>query len=317
MNNQNLMMARDKAQQGQLPEYVKKPVDAAVIGMSPRNDRTSMVRRDVAAGGMQPREKMIINPGDAQAAEAPAPVKQVSGMKPVQPAKVGATKDELAARTGMLKDRAAAAVKDAGAKAGMQQAGRPPSQAPSQAPAKPAAKPQQAAQPAPQLRVTVPKAIRQADTPDGLCQAYIKAFKDSLGLDLSPAIVFENMRRMCEPDVKDPTKTLFFLENTYRVSTILYLAGNLPILVVTSILAEKNRKNILKYVTLEVENGSKPYDQLRELRVKRWARKYENMSVNDAMTVTPGATMLTPELAFEAKAAFLGMGTKLKSSTMR
>lgn len=149
-------------------------------------------------------------------------------------------------------------------------------------------------------------------SPDRLCQMYAGMFRDTLGLDISTAICFENMRRMCEIDVKDPKGTLFFLENTYRVSTLIYLASNLPILFVTSVLAEKNRKNILKYVTIEVENGSKPYAELLDLRRRRWMRKFENMAVNDAMTVTPGATMLTPELSARLSSELSGVSAKLR-----
>ena len=149
-------------------------------------------------------------------------------------------------------------------------------------------------------------------TPDALAQEYIGLFKETLGLDLSTAICFENMRRICEVDTRDPCGTLYFLENTYRLSTLLYLAGNLPIVFVTSVLAEKNRKNILKYVTIEVENGSKPYDELLELRRRRWVRKYEDMAVNDAMTVTPGATSVTPELAARMSGMLSDVSRKLK-----
>lgn len=179
---------------------------------------------------------------------------------------------------------------------------------------KPAAQPakQQTAKPAVQVAPKTVAPVRHKLSPDQLCQEYIKFFKDSLGLDLSTAICFENMRRMCEIDVKDPAGTLYFLENTYRVSTLTYLASNLPVLFVTSVLAEKNRKNILKYVTIEVENGSKPYADVLDLRRRRWMRKFENMAVNDAMTVTPGATMLTPELASRLKSMAADISGKLR-----
>ena len=172
---------------------------------------------------------------------------------------------------------------------------------PKQVPAKPQQPAKPKAAPPPQAKgavapAAIPK-ISYSMTPDQLCQEYIKLFRDTLGLELSTAICYENMRKLCEIDTKDPTGTLYFLENTYRVSTLIYLAGNLPITFVASVLAEKNRKNILKYVTIEVENGHKPYADVLDLRVRRWARKYDGMAVNDAMTVTPGATSLTPDLA--------------------
>lgn len=212
-----------------------------------------------------------------------------------------------------------AAPPDHSGNAGNVQAAQQPAQAAKPAPA---AQPKQTA-PAPQAKPAakpVPAAVAPQKarpvshrmTPDQLCQEYIKFFKDSLGLDLSTAICFENMRRMCEIDVKDPAGTLYFLENTYRVSTLTYLASNLPVLFVTSVLAEKNRKNILKYVTIEVENGSKPYADVLELRRRRWMRKFENMAVNDAMTVTPGATMLSPELASKLKAMAVDISGKLR-----
>lgn len=185
------------------------------------------------------------------------------------------------------------------------------------APAKPVQKPdapvkQPVKQPAAKPATTAAKPIPIKSSPDALCQMYSKMFKDTLGLDLSMSICYENMRRICEVDVKDPGGTLYFLENTYRVSTLIYLAGNLPILFVASILAEKNRKNILKYVTIEVENGSKPYADLLELRRRRWSRKFEDMAVNDAMTVTPGATSLSAELGSELRSMLAGTAAKLR-----
>lgn len=316
MNNQNLMMQR-KAGDG-VPEYEKKDGPQELM---PAHNNTvmQMVRRSSAAagpGGVPVQEKKVMAVPDGTEAAAPektipgtpAPAVAAAKAPAAKPAGgVGVSKDELAARTAAMKERAAAATKTAVAGASSQ--GKPPAQPA----AKPAAKPGQPAQAQMSVpRVAAPSAIGMSMGPDELAQAYIKMFKDTMGVDLSPSIVFENMRRLCEPDVKDPLKTLYFLENTYRVSTLLYLAGNLPILVVTSILAEKNRKNILKYVTIEVENGTKPYDQLRDIRIKRWARKYENMAVNDAMTVTPGATMLTPELANAMLYEFGAISSKLK-----
>lgn len=147
---------------------------------------------------------------------------------------------------------------------------------------------------------------------DDLVKRYIDVFKEHFGLDLSSSICFENMRKLCEVNTKDPDKTLYFLENTYRLSTLLYLTSNLPILIVTSIIAEKNRKNILKYVTIEVENGAKEYDDVKALRVKRWSNKYANMKVNDAMTITPGVTTITSELAVLMQKQFDDICLKLK-----
>ena len=147
---------------------------------------------------------------------------------------------------------------------------------------------------------------------DDLVKRYIDVFKEHFGLDLSSSICFENMRKLCEVNTKDPDKTLYFLENTYRLSTLLYLTSNLPILIVTSIIAEKNRKNILKYVTIEVENGAKEYDDVKALRVKRWSNKYTNMKVNDAMTITPGVTTITSELAVLMQKQFDDICLKLK-----
>lgn len=193
-------------------------------------------------------------------------------------------------------------------------AARPVAQPPAQPPAQAAPKPQGQAKPAGVAKppqIVIPRIVYKM-TPDDLCQQYIQLFRSTLGLDLSTAICYENMRKLCEIDTKDPTGTLYFLENTYRVSTLLYLAGNLPIMFVASVLAEKNRKNILKYVTIEVENGHKPYADVLDLRVKRWARKYEGMAVNDAMTVTPGATMLSPELSERMAGMLKDVSAKLR-----
>lgn len=171
-----------------------------------------------------------------------------------------------------------------------------------------------------QVQKTIPQAtvqiqavnIKSIVSLDDLVKRYIDVFKEHFGLDLSSSICFENMRKLCEVNTKDPDKTLYFLENTYRLSTLLYLTSNLPILIVTSIIAEKNRKNILKYVTIEVENGAKEYDDVKALRVKRWSNKYTNMKVNDAMTITPGVTTITSELAVLMQKQFDDICLKLK-----
>lgn len=315
MNNQNLMMQK-KPGQG-LPEYEEKPAAGGFVPV--HNNGMGMIRRDAVVPGpggtqavLEPEEKTIGSGAPDGAQEQAAPEKQIAGAapqakppagKPPAQPRVGASKDELAAKTAAIKEKAAAASRQASAGAGT----KPPQ------PSGPAPGRQTAgAKPAPGPAASVPASIKSGAGPDEMAQAYIRMFKSSLGLDLSPAIVFENMRKICEPDVRDPLKTLYFLENTYRVSTLLYLASNLPILVVTSILAEKNRKNILKYVTIEVENGNKPYDQLRELRMKRWVRKFENMAVNDAMTVTPGVSVPTKELADAMAYEFGSVSSKLK-----
>lgn len=171
-----------------------------------------------------------------------------------------------------------------------------------------------------QVQKTTPQAtvqiqavnIKSIVSLDDLVKRYVDVFKEHFGLDLSSSICFENMRKLCEVNTKDPDKTLYFLENTYRLSTLLYLTSNLPILIVTSIIAEKNRKNILKYVTIEVENGAKEYDDVKALRVKRWSNKYANMKVNDAMTITPGVTTITSELAVLMQKQFDDICLKLK-----
>ena len=154
--------------------------------------------------------------------------------------------------------------------------------------------------------------IKSSLKPDELVKGYIELFKKHFDLELSSSICYENMRKICEINTKEADKTLYFMENTYRLSTLLYLSGNLPIVIIATILAEKNRKNVLNYVTKEVENAAKPYDEVRDLRVKRYMRKYEEMNVNDAITVTPGVTILSSELSAAIQAQFDDISTKMK-----
>lgn len=172
-------------------------------------------------------------------------------------------------------------------------------------------KPKQAAQPNKPI-VQVPSIIKTNTSPDALAKAYVDMFKEHFDMDLSMALCYDNMRRFCETDAKHPDTTLYFLENTYRLSTLLYLSGNLPIMIIATILADKNRKNVLKYVTTEVENGAKPYSDLKTLRINRYARKCENMNINDAITVTPGATLLTSELIDAIQARFDDICLRMK-----
>lgn len=154
--------------------------------------------------------------------------------------------------------------------------------------------------------------IKTTISPETLAKAYVDLFKEHLGLELSVMLCYENMRKLCEPNIKDPLNTVYFIENTYRLSTLLYLTGNFPIVVMATILAEKNRKNVLKYVTTEVENGAKSFDVIRDLRFSRYKRKYENMNANDSITITPGVTMFTSELINMIKTRFNDICIKAK-----
>lgn len=318
MNNQSLMMIKKPAATG-VDEYVDPNAGEQAQDFAAFQSGTALLPRNFGLRGGQSQDGQEAAPekeipgtpgmaapvrptgGKAVPPAAAQPVRQTQAPPPARQAAPADQADAAKAKISAIRDKAAQAVSQATDAVGQARA------------QKPAAQPaQQKAAPAAQAAKPTPKPIRNTNTPDGLCQIYMKAFKDTLGLDLSSAIVFDNMRRICEADVKDPQKTLFFLENTYRVSTLLYLSANLPILVVTSILAEKNRKNILKYVTTEVENGAKPYDELLALRVRRWGRKYENMAVNDAMTVTPGATKLSPSIVTECQFRLLAVSQKLK-----
>lgn len=154
--------------------------------------------------------------------------------------------------------------------------------------------------------------MRSVQSIETLVEEYIKLFDKHFGIKLSSAICFENMRKLVDIDVKTPDKSLYFLENTYRISSLLYLTEHLPIIVVASVLAEKNRKNILNYVITEVETSSKRYDDVVELRKKRWKEKYNNMALNDTMTVTPGVTFISNELVELMRKNFDNMCNNLR-----
>lgn len=281
MNIENGLLSRSSG------EVVKSRMDAfpgMIAATGNFNDAAMMQRNDTmipvqtAQAQFEPEEKEILGPEPiVQPAAAPVPVPASNRAASTQNQQVQPAKQAT--------------------------------QAPAEKPQKAAAvsAPTQTA-----MSAKIPGPITGVLSPDKLCQTYATMFRSSLGLELSMAICFENMRRMCEIDTRDPKGTLYFLENTYRVSTLIYLASNLPILFVTSVLAEKNRKNILKYVTIEVENGSKPFQELLDLRKRRWARKFESMAVNDAMTVTPGATMLTPELSGQLSSELTAISAKLR-----
>lgn len=146
--------------------------------------------------------------------------------------------------------------------------------------------------------------VNTNNTLDDLCKAYIDLFKQHFGIVLNSSIVFENIRRLCEIDTKESEKSIYFLENTYRLSTLIYLASNLPILFVATILAEGNRKTVLKYVTAEVEAGAKKKDELIVMRKRIYLDKYKDMSINDVITITIGVTSISPELKIEIAKKF-------------
>lgn len=154
--------------------------------------------------------------------------------------------------------------------------------------------------------------VKTQGTLDDLTKSYLDLFERHFGIKLNASIVFENMRRMCEAPSKDVSKSLYLIENTYRLSTIIYLASNLPILFVSTILSEVNRRNTLKYVTSEVELSAKKYEELRRIRMDRYSEKFRNMGVDDAMTVTPGVTSITKELSASIAEEFRSICSNLK-----
>ena len=320
MNNKNLMISRGGSDG--VPQYVEKQEPGMLSPDSPGYaNSVSMLRRVMPA--QQPASQAVETKEITGVPEIPdipdVPDKDfLDGVVPAQASPAQRQAQQIQNQAQRIQQAAQRGTQQVQAgqrpfqkpQASQTAAGQKPAQKPVQA-AAPAASAQKPAQPV-GTKTVAPARIRQGLNPDELCKAYIEMFKKSFGMDLSASICYENMRRMCEADVKNPENTLYFMENTYWLSTLLYLASNLPIVFVTSVLAEKNRKNILKYVTIEVENGSKPYQELRDLRIRRWGRKFENMAVNDAMTVTPGVTGWSQELVAVMLAAFQDTCTKLK-----
>ena len=315
MNNQGMMMSRDANNAGGLidkkaminQEEMLRKQEEENVQNSVVVSSTMMMRRDMVPQNVQQaRENLQISQNQKNVASI-VEEKEISIEQPKTVGNTGKTKESV---TDIIKQKQEA-VKQQVSNA----SGEPVKTETKQAEAQPA-KPVQPAQPAKQATavaiMTPVTSIKSNLSLDELTKRYIDMFKEHFNIELSSSICFENMRKMCEVNVKDPDKTLYFLENTYRLSTLLYLTGNLPILIVTSIIAEKNRKNILKYVTIEVENGAKEYDEVKALRMKRWMNKYSNMQVNDAMTITPGVTNLTPELSALMQKQFDTICTKLK-----
>lgn len=157
-----------------------------------------------------------------------------------------------------------------------------------------------------------PVKIATQFSPDDLTKLYITMFEKHFGIKLSSSICYENMRRFCEINTKEPDKMLYFIENTYRFSTLLYFADALPIIFIATTVSETNRKNMLNYIVKEVENGALSYDDLKALRMNRYMRKHENMNVNDTITVTLGASSLSNELIANIKQRFNSICSKMK-----
>lgn len=294
MNNQNMMMTRgntgliDAKAEMRKREAEKEIEEQAFVNSFETVNNGLMVRREEA-----PQQARTEN--TASMPEPPAPEKKLdlgpgqdAAAQSVQPRPKPKTKEDIA----NIASRAQADAKQqvTGGKPQAQNQNQDQSQDQN------AAQVQNRDQVRQAKKEAVPAKIRTSLAPDVLAKQYVDMFKSHLGLDLSIVLCYENIRRICEPDIRDPLNTLYFIENTYRLSTLLYLAGNLPITIIATLLAEKNRKNVLRYVTAEIENAAKPQDDIRELRINRWAKKYEAVSANDAITVTPGATALTPEL---------------------
>lgn len=327
MNNNNMMVSRkggvvndNRTEAMQEAKRLEQEEQEFMSGFGTVNGGM-MVRRDAAAAAgnnsgqaAQAAPKEI---ADSDAVETPdATEKSFAGAAPAElstPVKAGganAVANTNAGNSAQAKTRAdianIAGKAQAAAQSAMQQ-GRP---------AAPAAKPQAPAVPqaAPKPSIAAPTKIKTALKPDDIAKAYVEMFKKHFDLELSPVLAYESMRRFTDVDnIKSPEKTLYYIENTYRLSTLIYLAGNFPIMVIAMILSEKNRKNVLRYITAETELAAKPYDSVRETRLSRYAKKFADMSVNDAITITLGATVPTQELAAALKARFDDICARMKA----
>ena len=338
MNNQNAMVGKDdnnglvdpramaeaqKAKAQAEEEALMNGFGTTTSGMMMRRDA---VKADVpvsekAVSDGKPPEKPDAEEKsfDAPAAQQPQQKNEIGVMKPetgsAKPVTGNSEQDKARAdMAGMAKKAQESASNAQGAadrqkqlQAVVQQASDKASQQAAQVQAQQQVQPAQLPQPAQAIK------IASSVSPDDMAKAYRDMFKMHFDTDLSSSMTFENMRKFFFVDnIKAPEKTLYYIENTYRLSTLLYLTGNLPILVIATVLSEKNRKNVLRYVSTEIENAAKPYDDLRKLRMSRYARKYENMQANDAMTVTLGVTSPTKELADAMISRFDDICLKMK-----
>lgn len=328
MNNNNMMVSRkggvvndNRTEAMQEAKRLEQEEQEFMSGFGTVNGGM-MVRRDAAAaaGGnsgqaAQATPKEIAGSDIAEAPEVAE--KSFAGAAPAElstPVKAGGANimaNASAGNSAQAKTRAdianIAGKAQAAAQSAMQQ-GRPA--APAAKPQAPAAAPQIAPKPS----IAVPVKIKTALKPDDIAKAYVEMFKKHFDLELSPVLAYESMRRFTDVDnIKSPEKTLYYIENTYRLSTLIYLAGNFPIMVIAMILSEKNRKNVLRYVTAETELAAKPYDSVRETRLSRYAKKFAEMSVNDAIAITLGATVPTQELAAALKARFDDICARMKA----
>lgn len=331
MNNNNMMVSRkggvvndDRMKAMQEAKRLKQEEQEFMSGFGTVNGGM-MVRRDAAVaagnnGGQAAQAMPAVSKEIADSnnnAEAPeAAEKSFAGAAPVElstPVKANganAVAGTSAGNSAQAKTRAdianIAGKAQAAAQSAMQQS----------RPAAPTARPQAPATPqaATKPSIAAPSKIRTAFKPDDIAKAYVEMFKKHFDLELSSILAYENMRRFTDVDnAKTPEKTLYYVENTYRLSTLIYLAGNFPIMVIAIILSEKNRKNILRYVTSETELAAKPYDSVRETRLSRYSKKFADMSVNDAIAITLGATVPTQELAAALKARFDDICAKMKA----
>ena len=324
MNNQNAMVGKDdnnglvdpramaevqKAKAQAEEEALMNGFGTTTSGMMMRRDavKADAPASEKAVGDGKPPEKPDAEEKsfDAPAVQQSAQKNEIGVMKPetgsAKPVTGNSEQDKARAdMAGMAKKAQESASNAQGAADRQKQLQAVVQQAQSLQQAQPA-------QPAQVIK------IASSVSPDDMAKAYRDMFKMHFDTDLSSSMTFENMRKFFFVDnIKAPEKTLYYIENTYRLSTLLYLTGNLPILVIATVLSEKNRKNVLRYVSTEIENAAKPYDDLRKLRMSRYARKYENMQANDAMTVTLGVTSPTKELADAMISRFDDICLKMK-----
>ena len=132
---------------------------------------------------------------------------------------------------------------------------------------------------------------------DELTDIYIKMIKDFIGVDVNYNICRENMRKLCEINTKNPGENLYFIENTYRISTLMYLANNLPIVIGILFAAETNRKYVYNAISKEIEFCAKNFQEVKEEKLRRWSAKFSaNMYSYDSMTITLGVTSMNPDL---------------------
>ena len=144
-----------------------------------------------------------------------------------------------------------------------------------------------------------PVKFKNPESIQAYADEYVASFKRAFDIDLIPSIVYENMNKLMHPDIQG--QNAYFMCNTYRLSTFMYIMDLLvPWVYSTMLLNTVSSSNLKLYkdiVAREIDIHAKSNsDALLALYKKRYIDRINNCDIRtDSVMITLGVTDL-PEI---------------------